>query len=30
MQNPVDRAIKVMMLGAGVVSIILFLFFELL
>ena len=30
MQNPVDRAIKVMTLGAGVVSIILFLVFQLL
>ena len=30
MKNPVDRAIKVMTLGAGVVSIILFLVFQLL
>ncbi len=28
MKNPIDRAIKVMTLGAGVVSIILFLVFE--
>jgi len=30
MKNPVDRAIKVMTLGAGVVSILLLLVFELL
>ncbi len=30
MRNPVDRTIKMMMLGAGVVSILLFVVFQLL